>query len=68
VIISAFRRTARVLDNAPEDGATASAVTRALLGLPHVPANRRVVPPHVERGLRQLEIARRGRTARNYVG
>jgi len=65
---SAVRHTAWVLRGAPKDRATAGAVGRALLGLPWVLAGRRVVPPDVERGLRLLESARVGRTARNYVG
>ncbi|MCG8920198.1 glycosyltransferase [Actinokineospora sp. PR83] len=65
---SAVRHTAWVLRGAPKDRATAGAVGRALLGLPWVLAGRRVVPPDVEEGLRLLESARVGRTARNYVG
>ncbi|EWC63206.1 putative transferase [Actinokineospora spheciospongiae] len=65
---SAVRHTAWVLRGAPKDRATAGAVGRALLGLPWVLAGRRVVPAEVESGLRLLEAARVGRTARNYVG
>jgi hypothetical protein len=65
---SAARHTAWVLRGAPKDLATATAVGRALVGLPWVLANRRVVPAAVERGLVRLERAREGRTARSYVG
>lgn len=65
---SAWRATRWVLGTAPKDRATVAAVGWALLGLPWVLRERRVVPAHVERGLCLLEEARRTNTARRYVG
>jgi len=64
----ALRHTAAVLGGAPRDLATATAVFRALAGLPWVLRERRVVPPRVEAGLRLLEAPRRSSPARRYVG
>ncbi|WP_197320350.1 glycosyltransferase family 2 protein [Saccharomonospora sp. NB11] len=65
---SAARRTVDVLRSAPRDLATVAAVAEALRGLPWVLAERRVVPPSVEEGLRSLEESQRHSTARRYVG
>lgn len=65
---SAWRATRRVLGSAPLDLATVVAVGHALRGLPWVLRERRVVPPHVERGLCLLEESQRTSKARRYVG
>lgn len=65
---AAWRATRRVLDSAPWDLATATAVGWALRGLPWVLRERRVVPARVEHGLRLLEESQRTSTARRYVG
>lgn len=65
---SAWRTTRWVLGSAPKDAATAAAVGWALRGLPWVLRERRVVPAHVEHGLRLLERAQRTSGARRYVG
>jgi glycosyltransferase involved in cell wall biosynthesis len=65
---SAARHTAWVLSRAPKDLATMSALAEAVRGLPWVLNERRVVPEGVEHGLRLLEQARKGTTARSYVG
>jgi GT2 family glycosyltransferase len=67
-VSSALRHTGWVLRGAPKDRATAAALGQALMGVPWVLGRRRVVPARVEHGLRRLEAARRGRTARSYVG
>lgn len=64
----ALRHTAMVLGSAPRDLASAAAVTRAVAGLPWVISHRRVIPGHVEAGLRLLEAPRRASPARRYVG
>jgi GT2 family glycosyltransferase len=64
----ALRRTAAVLRSVPRDRASAGAVAAALAGLPWVLRERRVVPDHVERGLRLLEEPQRNSRARRYVG
>jgi hypothetical protein len=63
-----FRRGADVLRSAPFDGATLAALIDVARGLPWVLAARRVVPPHVEHGLRLLEGPQRESKARRYVG
>lgn len=63
-----FRRGRDVLRSAPRDLATAAALVDVARGLPWVLAGRRVVPPHVEHGLRLLEEPQRRSTARRYVG
>jgi GT2 family glycosyltransferase len=65
---SVFRRSLDVLRSAPLDVATAGAVLDALRGLPWVLRDRRVVPDHVEHGLRLLEGPQRHSAARRYVG
>jgi GT2 family glycosyltransferase len=65
---SALRRTGTLLRSFPPDLASAAAVAEAAAGLPWVLRERRVVPPHVERGLRLLEEPQRHSTARRYVG
>lgn len=65
---SAWRATKRVLSTAPRDSATAAALWWAVRGLPWVMRERRVVPAHVEHGLRLLEESQRTSTARRYVG
>ncbi len=64
----ALRHTAHVLRSAPRDQASATAVARAVAGLPWVISQRRVVPPQVESGLRLLEVSQRSSPARRYVG
>jgi hypothetical protein len=63
-----LRRGADVVRSAPADRATAAALLDTLRGLPWVLAERRVVPPRVEHGLRLLEEPQRRSTARRYVG
>jgi GT2 family glycosyltransferase len=63
-----FRRGREVLRTAPLDRATAAALLDVVRGLPWVLAGRRVVPPHVEHGLRLLEEPQRNSKARRYVG
>ncbi len=65
---SALRRTASLLGTVPRDRASVAAVAEALAGLPWVLRDRRVVPAHVEHGLRLLEEPQRRSTARRYVG
>ncbi|RZQ60231.1 glycosyltransferase family 2 protein [Amycolatopsis suaedae] len=65
---SALRRSATVLLSAPADLATLGAVTEALRGVLWVLRERRVVPAHVEHGLRLLEEPQRTSVARRYVG
>lgn len=64
----ALRRTAAVLRSVPRDTASVTAVLAALAGLPWVLRERRVVPEHVEHGLRLLEEPQRTSAARRYVG
>jgi len=63
-----LRRTGAVLSSVPKDRASAVAVTRAVAGLPWVLRERRVIPAHVEAGLRLLEEPQRRSVARRYVG
>ncbi|MEV6904982.1 glycosyltransferase [Amycolatopsis sp. NPDC051372] len=63
-----FRRGADVLRSAPLDSATLAALGEVARGLPSVLAERRVVPPAVEEGLRLLEGPQRKSKARRYVG
>ncbi|REF01080.1 glycosyltransferase family 2 protein [Thermomonospora umbrina] len=67
-VVPAVRRTATVLRSVPRDAASVRAVGAALAGLPWVLRERRVVPEHVERGLRLLEEPQRNSPARRYVG
>jgi GT2 family glycosyltransferase len=64
----ALRHTVAVLGSAPRDLASATAVAHALVGLPWVLRERRVIPCRVEAGLRLLEESRRNSSARRYVG
>ncbi|HET7328436.1 MAG TPA: glycosyltransferase [Nocardioidaceae bacterium] len=64
---SAVRRTARMLVRLPRDRVTVLGVGDALRGLPWVVRERRVVPPHLERGYRQLEDMQLDGKARRYV-
>lgn len=64
---SALRRTLSLLRSLPADRASAAAVAEAVAGLPWVIRGRRVVPPHVERGLILLEAPQRNSPARRYV-
>ncbi len=63
-----FRRGRDVLRTAPRDRATAAALLDVVRGLPWVLTARRVVPAHVEEGLRLLEEPQRNSKARRYVG
>jgi GT2 family glycosyltransferase len=63
-----FRRGREVLRSAPPDLATAAALLDVIRGLPWVLADRTVVPPRVEHGLRLLEEPQRQSKARRYVG
>jgi GT2 family glycosyltransferase len=65
---SALRRTRAVLRSIPADRATAAALAEAVMGLPWVLRERRVVPAHVEAGLRLLEEPQRRSPARRYLG
>jgi GT2 family glycosyltransferase len=65
---SAARHTVSVLARAPRDLATVAAVARALAGLGWVLRERKVVPGHVEHGLRLLAEPQRRSAARRYVG
>lgn len=64
---SALRRTATLLRSVPRDGTSLAAATDAVAGLPWVVRERRVVPPHVEYGLRLLEGPQQRSSARRYV-
>lgn len=64
----ALRHTAAVLRSVPRDLASATAVARAVGGLPWVLRERRVIPDRVEAGLRLLEAPQRASFARRYVG
>lgn len=64
---SALRRTVALVRSLPRDRASAAAVAEAVAGLPWVVRERRVVPPHVEEGLRLLEEPQRCSAARRYV-
>lgn len=65
---SAARRTATMLRSVPRDLASVRAVAQAAAGLPWVLRERRVIPDHLEYGLRLLEEPQRTSTARRYVG
>ncbi|MBW8805848.1 MAG: glycosyltransferase [Catenulisporales bacterium] len=65
---SALRRTWRMAWSVPRDRWSALAFCDAVRGLPWVLAERRVVPPEVEAGLRLLEEPQRRSAARRYVG
>jgi GT2 family glycosyltransferase len=64
----ALRRTVTVLRSVPRDRTSVSAVAGALAGLPWVVRERRVIPEHIEHGLRLLEEPQRTSAARRYVG
>jgi GT2 family glycosyltransferase len=64
----ALRHTVAVLRSAPTDLASAVALVHALVGLPWVLRERRVIPRRVEAGLRLLEGPQRNSSARRYVG
>jgi GT2 family glycosyltransferase len=64
----ALDHTGAVLRSMPKDVASAVAVARAIVGLPWVLRERRVIPAHVEAGLRLLAASQRSSAARRYVG
>nr|WP_202512714.1 glycosyltransferase [Streptomyces sp. SID3343] len=64
----ALLRTVRLLRTVPHDRTTLLAVGDALVGLPGVLRDRRVVPEATERGLRALEATQLSGRARRYVG
>ncbi|MFD8804195.1 glycosyltransferase family 2 protein [Streptomyces sp. NPDC059597] len=64
----ALGRTLQLLATVPWDLPSARAVGHALAGLPWVLRQRDPVPPELERRLMTLQRARRGSTARDYVG
>jgi GT2 family glycosyltransferase len=63
----ALRRTLHLLRTVPRDRVTARGLREALLGLPWVLRERRVLPPHAESRFAALEQAQRSSTARRYV-
>jgi GT2 family glycosyltransferase len=65
---SALRRTGILLRSVPRDWTSTVAFAEALVGLPWILRERRVVPAEVERGLRLLEEPQRHSPARRYVG
>ncbi|MDT0346353.1 glycosyltransferase family 2 protein [Streptomyces litchfieldiae] len=66
--VPALRRTAHLLRTVPHDRTTATALVRAMAGLPWLVRERRPVPREVELRLRTLETAQRTSKARQYVG
>jgi N-acetylglucosaminyl-diphospho-decaprenol L-rhamnosyltransferase len=64
---SALTRTVRLLGTVPRDRVTVGAFFDAVAGLGWVLRHRRVVPPHVEAGLRALEESQLHSKARRYV-
>jgi N-acetylglucosaminyl-diphospho-decaprenol L-rhamnosyltransferase len=64
---AALRRTLFLLRTVPRDRISLAGFLDAIRGLPWVLAARRVVPPDVERGYRQLEQMQRRSSARRYV-
>ncbi len=64
---SAARRTGQLLVRLPRDRVSLRGVAEAVAGLPWVLHDRAVVPPHVERGYRQLETMQLDSEARSYV-
>ncbi len=64
---SALRHTARLATRVPRDRITLYAVVEAMRGAPWVLRQRRVVPPHIERGYQQLEDMQLDGGARRYV-
>jgi GT2 family glycosyltransferase len=64
---SAVRRTARLLRRLPPDAVTLGGIAEAVRGIPWVVRERRVVPPHVERGYAALEDMQLHSQARRYV-
>jgi GT2 family glycosyltransferase len=63
----ALRRTLHLLRTVPRDRVTARGLHAAVLGLPWVLRERRVLPPHAEARFAALEHAQRSSTARRYV-
>ncbi len=64
---AAFSRTLHLVRTAPHDRVTLSAIADALAGAPWVLRSRRVVPHHVEEGLRLLDEPQKTSRARRYV-
>jgi GT2 family glycosyltransferase/peptidoglycan/xylan/chitin deacetylase (PgdA/CDA1 family) len=60
-LFAAFRKSGQILRAAPSKRESWRGLSAALAGLPWVLWHRRVVPPHVERGIRLLETSPRGR-------
>lgn len=67
-VLSALRHTGRVVCGAPKDATTVAALTETVRGLPWVLRERRVISARLDADLRAVERARRGSTARRYVG
>ncbi|MET9323383.1 glycosyltransferase [Streptomyces sp. NPDC003038] len=65
---AALRRTLHLARTVPRDRASLRAFGLALIGLPWVLRERRVVPPEVEARLGALAESQRRSTARRYVG
>jgi GT2 family glycosyltransferase len=63
----ALRRTLHLLRTVPRDRITARGLREAVLGLPWVLRERRVLPPHAESRFAALERAQRSSAARRYV-
>jgi GT2 family glycosyltransferase len=63
----ALRRTVHLLRTVPRDRVTARGLREAVLGLPWVLRERRVLPPHAEARFAALEHPQRNSTARRYV-
>lgn len=64
----ALRRTLHLVRTVPRDTASLRAFAEAVVAVPWVLCERRVLPPEVEAGLRLLEESRRRSTARTYTG
>ncbi|MFD2094113.1 glycosyltransferase family 2 protein [Blastococcus deserti] len=63
----ALRRTVHLLRTVPRDTVTARGLLEAVLGIPWVVRERRVLPPHAEARFAALEDAQRRSAARRYV-
>ncbi len=65
--LRAFRRTLRMMRSLPRDWISVKGVTAAVVGLPRMFQDYRVLPPHVERDFRLLDDPQLSSKARRYV-
>lgn len=65
--LRAFARTLRLLRQLPRDRVSLAGLTDAVRGVPWVVRERRVVPPHLERGYRLLDREQLAGATRRYV-